>query len=428
MRRLAMNLIFVVSTTLFIGNLSSSSGSSVIAAPAVVPGAIVPVGGDSSTNNDGNSNIAFQLVGYVKDSVVRMVDGTKELWSNHGRCNQIRGKQKDYRERLQKQWEFEEQGWTPKEMKQRLAKINGGISYDEFVFLMKGKEDRGKLMNLVFLGWGAPRLFPYAMMFYPNMLPGPFAPLHDASGRESKLGKLSRERSHAVIRTLLAIENEAKAVPVLAKLNIFGKKKQARQMDEMDSLGKTIRQIMTAPETEISKHNVASIAMNTIDEALFRPLAMTRAEQRLCFVPKCVINGILTTIEGPNLLQGIMPSFMKRGQILNHIQKLNDVDHFLVNEKINLDDLSTARLLEACSDRMIVGPGQTDEERRKHLQTWLDLSVNEPTERIEKTGEYFNTNLAKTILIGYYSLNGARDDRSASYLPREMFSAKTQIE
>merc|ERR1711935_215251 len=108
----------------------------------------------------------------------------------------------------------------------------------------------------------------------------------------------------------------------------------------------------------------------------------------------------------------------------NHIQRLNDVDNFLVNEKIDLMELSTARLLEACSDRMIVGPGQTDDERRKYLKTWLDLAVNEPMKRIEKTGEHFNTNLAKTILMGYYSVNGARDDRSASYLPRELFSAQ----
>ena len=135
---------------------------------------------------------------------------------------------------------------TPKEMRVRPAKCNGGVTYDEFVYLFKGKEDRSKIMNMMSLMWGAPRVFPYALMFYPEILPGPFAPLPDASGKESKLQKLSRDRTHAVIKTLLAIETESRSVPALSKLNIFGKKKQARKMDEMDSLGKSMSQIMAS--------------------------------------------------------------------------------------------------------------------------------------------------------------------------------------
>jgi len=416
MRRSVIILNLIAFTIFFDGTLSLSDS-------VVVPAATHAV---ADTSNDGD-NMILQLFGYFKNSVVRGVDGTKEMWGNHGRCNQIRAKQKYHREKLQKQWEFEEQNLTSKELKERLSKVNGGVTYDDFVFLIKGKEDRGKLMNMVFMLWGAPRIFPYAMMFYPNMLPGPFAPLQDASGKESKLEKLSRERTHAVIRTLLKIENEARAVPALAKLNIFGKKKQARRMDEMDSLGKTIWQIMSASETK-SNNDGALIAMNTMEDSLYRSNTITRAEQRLVNVPHCITNGILTAIDGSNLLQGIMPPFMKRGQILSHIQKLNDIDNFLVDNKINLDDFSTARLMEACSDRMIGGPGQTDEEMRKYLANWLDLAIYKPTERIEKTGEYFNTNLAKTALMGYYSVSGARDDRSASYLPRLMFSARPEID
>lgn len=414
-----MRLIFsiIALTILFDGTLSSS-----VAAPPIATSVPAVIGEKSK---DGN-NVVLQLFGYVKDSVVRTVDGSKEMWGNHGRCNQIRAKQKDYREKLQKQWEFEEQGLTPKEMKGRLSKINGGVTYDEFIFLMKGKEDRSKLMNVAFMMWGAPRVFPYALMFYPNILPGPFAPQQDMSAKESKLEKLSRERTHAVIKTLVSLENEAKAVPALAKLNIFGKKKQARRMDEMDSMGKTIGQIMIASGPD-SDDDGAVIAMNTMEDALYRPDTITRAEQRLVNVPKCITNGILSAIDGSNILQVVMPHFMKRGQVLSHIQKLNDIDNFLVHEKVNLDDLSTFRLLEACSDRMIGGPGRTDEEMRKCLTNWLDLSVNIPTERIEKTGEYFNTNLAKTALMGYYSVSGARDDRSASYLSRLMFNPQPEI-
>jgi len=416
MRFFATLLYLLVLSILSYGALSSS-----VAAPI----ASTPVAVDASSDGSGG-NVIFQLFGLVKDSLVRTVDGTKEMWGNHGRCKQIRSKQKEYREKLQKQWEFEEKGLTPKEMKQRLAKVNGGITYDEFVFLVKGQEDRGKLMNMFFLMWGAPRLFPYALMFYPEILPGPFAPLPDASGKESKLQKLSRERSHAVIRTLLSIETEARTVPALAKLNIFGKKKQARKMDEMDSLGKTISQIMTTSESE-SDDNSALLAMNTMEDFLYHSKPISRAEQRFVNVPKCVTNGIMASINGPNVIQSFMPHFMKRGQLLNHIKKVNEIDNFLVDEKINLKDLSTARLLEACSDRMIGGPGQTDDEMRDHLNNWLDLGVNQPAKRIKETGEYFNSNLAKMALMGFYCISGARDDRSTSYLPRSMYFTQHKL-
>ena len=370
-----------------------------------------------------DDNLLVILFGYVKDSVVRTIDGTKEMWSNHGRCKEIRAKQKDYREKLKKQWEFEE-NLSAKELKERLAKVNGGITYDEFVFLIKGKEDRGKLMNLMFLMWGAPRFFPYALMFYPEILPSAFAPLPDASGKETKLEKLSREHSHAVLRTLMAIEDEARAVPALAKLNIFGKKGQMRRMDEMDSLSKTVGQIMTTSSVA-SGEGGGSIVMNTMENLLYRQEEdFTRAEKRLVQVPKAITTGIMSAVSGPNLFQKVMPHFLRRGQVLNHLQKLAEIDSFLVNENIDLAKLSTARLLEACNDRMIGGPGRSDEELRQQLAEWLDLSVNEPAKRIEDTKEYFNENLARTALMSYYCVEGASDQRSASSLPRLMYSGQ----
>ncbi|KAL3924268.1 MAG: hypothetical protein SGILL_001148 [Bacillariaceae sp.] len=379
----------------------------------------------NTSNGNSNSNIIMTLFGYVKDSVVRTVDGTKEMWSNHGRCKEIRAKQKDYREKLTKQWEFEEQGLSATELKKRLAKVNGGITYDEFVFLIKGKEDRGKLMNLMFLMWGAPRFFPYALMFYPEILPSAFAPLPDASGKETKLEKLSRERSHSVLRTLMAIEDEARTVPALAKLNIFGKQGQVKRMDEMDSLSKTMGQIMTTTSVESGTGAGGNIVMNTMESLLYRQSEdFTRGEKRLVEVPKSIVAFVMSAASGPNLFQKVMPHFLRRGQVLNHLQKVAETDFFLVNEKVDLSELSTARLLEACNDRMIGGPGRTEEELRQQLTEWLDLAVNQPTSRIERTKEYFNENLARTVLMSFYCVEGASDHRSASYLPRLMYEGQ----
>merc|ERR1711935_991671 len=157
-----------------------------------------------------------------------------------------------------------------------------------------------------------------------------------------------------------------------------------------------------------------------MENILYSANPITRAEERFVNVPKCINNGIVAAIDGPNIIKSFMPNFMKRGQILSHVEKLNDIDNFLVDEKIDLNDLSTARLLEACSARMIGGPGWTDKEMREHLNHWLELGVHQPTKRVEETGEFFNSNLAKMGLMGYYCISGARDGRSASYLSRSM--------
>lgn len=373
---------------------------------------------------EGGGNIVLQFAEYIKDSMVRMVDGTKEMWTNHGRCNEIRSKQKIYRQKLKKQWELEEPGMTAKEMRQRLAVINGGISYDEYDFLMRGKVDRGKLVNMMFLMFGAPRFFPYAMMFFPDILPSAFAPLPDASVKETKLEKLSRERSHAVIRTLLAIESEAKTTPALGMLNIFGKKAQARRRDEMDSLAKMMGHIMN--KTGTTSDTSPSIMLNTMEDFLYRTEPFSRAEERLVTVPKCITTGFMSAMKSPPPFASILPHFMKRGQVLNHIQKVTDGDKFLVDEKVDINELSKTRLKEACIDRMIDVPGRSDEELRQHLSEWLDLAVVQPADRIEKTGEFYNDNLGRMALMSHYSIIGARDERSASYLPRFMLQGQSR--
>ena len=90
------------------------------------------------------------MVGFVKDTVSRTVTGCGELWSNHGHCNEIRNKMKAHRLRIKEAWT--EKGlyspnsqYTPKQLNQQLEAITGGISYEEYAFLQKGKEDNVQL-------------------------------------------------------------------------------------------------------------------------------------------------------------------------------------------------------------------------------------------------------------------------------------------
>ena len=407
-----MQLLKVFILVLIQASLVDGSASTSVAPPSV-----------PATPSENGSNPVFQLVGYAKDSLARTVTGTKEMWSNHGRCKEIRAKQKDYREKIKSQWELQEKNLPPKEMRRRLATINGGISYDEFIFLSKGKEDRGKLMNMVFLMWGAPRFFPYALMFYPNMLPSPFAPLPDASGKETKLEKLSRQRTHAVIKALLDLEKDARSVPYLSKINIFGKKQQERRMIAIDSLGRSTSAVLATPGATGGAG--AGIVMEKLDGALYKKDEdFTRGDKRLVGVPGAIILGIMTSINGPGPLNDFMPNFMRRGTVVAHAQKIAEADNFLVSQKVSLEGLSTSRLLEACNDRMIGSTGRSSEELRQDLSDWLDHAVVKPRSRTEETGESFNENLARTALMGYYSLEAARDPRCTSYLPRCLFQGQ----
>lgn len=373
---------------------------------------------------DSKGNPVTQLVGYVKDSAIRLATGSKELWTNHGRCKEIRAKQKDYREKQKKQWELQEKNISPKEMRARLAAISGGISYDEFVFLAKGKEDRAKLMNLVFLMWGAPKFFPYAMMFYPNILPSPFSPLPDASGAETKLEKLSRQRAHEVIKALVDLEDKARTVPYIAKLNIFGKKAQERRMVATDNLGRSMSTIMNAPGA--IGGTGAAMVLEKMDSLLYTSgeAPFDRSEKRLVGVPSAIIVGLMNSISGPGILNGVMPNFMRRGNVVAHVQKISEADSFLVSENVDLESLSTARLLEACNDRLIAGCGRSDDELRKDLSDWLDLAVVKPATRTASSGEEFNGNLARVALMGYYSIEASRDPRCTSYLTRSLFQGQ----
>jgi LETM1-like protein len=375
-----------------------------------------------SVSTQEKSNPVVQLASFVKDSLVRTKDGCGLLWSNHQRCNSIRSKQREHRDKLQKQWEIEGQ-MTPPEVKKRLKAVQGGITYEEFAFLTKGKEDRAKLTQIVFLMYGAPRFLPYLLMVSPNMLPSPFAPPLDTSGRETKWEKFTRERSHAVLNTLLSMEREAKKVPALAKLNIFGKKAQEQRMDSLHRTGSLVSRILSAPGAQGSTG--AQLFFHSLSSHVYTTTEVTRAESRLVHVPACIIKGLTTAIEGPSPWSGFLPNFMTRGKVIAHLQKISAADQFLVDEGIDLGSVDSTLLSEACLERLLgSGPHRTHEDLVDSLGTWLELTVHQPAAKIQETGHHYNSNLAKLFLLCYNALDTTRDNRLDLFLPRVLFQGQ----
>lgn len=394
---------------------ASSTSTPVPSASAIqsVPNVVAPAVSSSSDN----SNPILKLGGYVKDSFVRFKDGTVQLYTNHQSCNEIRSKQRAYLSKMAASLPAEEQKAASQ------YKISaGGISYEEFVFLQKGKEDRGKLANIVLMMMFTPNFVPYAFMFFPDMLPSPFSmSTHNKMGvAYSKWDNISRERTHAVVQAMLDLEKSARIPPMVSNLNPF-KGGTKRMMEKMDKLGHQVGGILVANGAKGCEG--AELVMEVLKDEIYKTTKHTKKETSLSNLPKAVITGLGRALEAPSF-NSLIPNFVVRGKVLNSLKQIEVSDEFLVEQNIDLNTLSTTMLQDACHARLIGGIGRSDEEMIVSLSKWLDLAVKQPT-RISKQGNlYYNSNLARAALLAYNAVDAARDERATSYLPRLLFQGQ----
>lgn len=423
MRNILSLITIVVLNTrhLVIGDNYSNTRTVSVAAPPILSPPPPPPIMDPSTGidmaNKGNNPIG-QLAGYVKDSFLRMKDGTVQLYTNHKRCNEIRAKQRDYLSIKAASLPTNEQGPAKK---YRVSA--GGITYEEFDFLTKGKEDRGKLANIVFMMFFAPNFVPYAFMFFPEMLPSPFAmPGHKMGGMpHTKWHDVSRERAHAVVQTMLELEKSARVAPMLSNLNPFGKGRTKRMMERMDRLGRDIGGLLVADNASGTRG--AELVSKVLENEIYSTDRPSKDKVNLANLPTAVIKGLGRALEAPSF-NSLIPTFIVRGKILNTLKQIENADRFLVEQNINLNTLNTELLQEACSARLIGVLGRTNEEMVEGLTSWLETTVKYPEKIVKDTGVYYNGNLARASLLCYNLLDGARDGRSASYLPRLLYQGQ----
>lgn len=378
----------------------------------------------SSVSQASNANAIGNFVGYIKTTITRFIDGGQELWVNYGTCKDIRSKIKAYQDTCRDQWLEQGLYKDEKEMKDRLKSTIGGISFEEYDFLQKGKEDRSKLMSLGFIVFGAPRFLPYALMFQPDMLPRPLKPplmVRD----ETLWEKLSRERSAIIVETLLKLEKDARTIPALAKINIFGRTKQQTKMENMRSFNQQILDFLSTTGVE----NGARPLLEQLEPWLYSNQPFPRAVSRLSQVPMAITKGLGDALLGGGLLNSISPAFMQRGRLVGHLRKVAECDTFLVNTNVNISTIPTWLLRETCSDRLMGSAGMSTEALQARLQEWLTLIEAEPRQRLESSStasQYYNDNLARTALMGYYAMQGTQDEGTACTLPRALYRSSTR--
>ena len=110
---------------------------------------------------------------------------------------------------------------------------------------------------------------------------------------------------------------------------------------------------------------------------------------------------------------------------LKHLELLMLADQFLVRQNVDIDSIDSDLLAEACSARLIGGPGWTDAERREGLSTWWqEVEVGPKEVMMNHVGFIFNGNLARAVLMCYNAVDAVRDERSDSRLVRMMFQGQ----
>lgn len=419
------NLVRLLVLLLLVASAQSSATSSTSTSSVSSPSTAAALAPTATTKTATGSNPVIQLAHYIKKSVVKTIDGCGELWSNHGRCNDIRKKMQAYRNLKKDEWEA--QGLYDKaEMKERVKAVQGGISFEEYNFLQKGKEDRGKVMNLVFLMWGMPRFLPYALMFNPDMLPSPFSS-DTSSTSESALQKQSRERSAAVIEMLLSMEKNvatASGGGFMSKVLPFvGKKGRTEQQEQLQKVYQRTSQLLqTTPGTGTLAG--ANQVLGQLEPLVFKsPDDFDRRDKRLVHVPACITQGVGNIVAPMGFVGSVLPNFIRRGRLLGHLRKVTDADDFLVQAEIDLTSINKRLLIQACADRLLSGPGRTEDDLRQSLQDWLTCAVHEPAARLRKDPTlHYNGNMCRLALMAYYSCLSVRDPRSECELPRLLFS------
>jgi len=190
-------------------------------------------------------------------------------------------------------------------------------------------------------------------------------------------------------------------------------------MEKLDLLGRQAGGLLVANDANGTKG--AELVLKVLKDEIYTD--EKPKNNNLQDLPKPLVKGLGRALEAPSF-NSLLPGFFVRGKIVNNLKQIEMADEFLVKENVDLNSLSSVLLEETCSARLIGGPGRSNNEMVEGLEAWLDLSVRQPKEIVKESGKHCNANLLRTALLSYNALDGARDGRAASYLPRLLFQGQ----
>ncbi|GMI15224.1 hypothetical protein TrVE_jg237 [Triparma verrucosa] len=360
----------------------------------------IPSGGPTSANADTN-----MIKGFVQGIGATLTKGrraTTQLWTNYNLVKDIRSRYKS---------------------------DATSVSYDEFSLMQRGVEDRWKVLNVMSLMFFASDVAPYALMFYPTMLPSTFSSRFyvPAEGEETQTGpspayiqelvQSDLNRAHAVVESMLSLERSCVKPSFLEGLNPFGKSASQKKMSSLRSVSQIVKNMM---------HLKPQNALAELEQFAFHPDPTSRKVQRFAHAPKPLISG-LAKCNNVGVGPIPLPNFMLRAQLVKHMDKLESYDSYLLSQLSKspdfLDTLSASCIIELGSDRCVLSTSHSVRDVREGVRTWLENAGRQEGYEgvvVEERRRFVKV-LGKAIMLGVNCVQGVREERGESELVREMF-------
>jgi hypothetical protein len=422
-----------------------------------------------SSQPKSENNLLIQLAKHIWTNViVQFKDDTAQLFTNYQTCNEIKRQRRQYASTHsleQRRMRMRYNGTTLRSVTSSLPNdskngyyIRTGLSYWQHRFLKQGQEDWNKVVRLILASYFG--MLPYAFTFFPNSIrPSPF--LHSSSSTapddDDKWNCAVQSRIHTCISTLCNVEREITLYDAFSVAQItfpffslFGgatkKNKQQEQLRLLKFITKNLEtkywKGFTSTKHEDSSHQHEELSEEKTED-FYQDLAsavcrstqqqpFTTAEKSLSDVPPSIIRGLSNMIFSANLstlpntnplgkhLDAILPLFIIRNRLVNHLSVLEEQDNFLLYEKIPLDSLKRDDVREVCHARCIGSSNDSLSTLRLKLANWLTLE--EKMLSLNTNPCYYNANLARTYMMCINALQTTAEDHNFGKLPRLLYS------
>ncbi|KAG5188666.1 hypothetical protein JKP88DRAFT_353363 [Tribonema minus] len=282
--------------------------------------------GNRSSHEEG-ANWAADM---VKDSFRRFKAGMTGQWDSFQRCKAIR-------ERLRAP------GAAP-------------VTYEEFMALQRGKEDRNKLLQVGVVWVAVPEAIPFVLSFLPGVIPSTFE--NDAD-RAQRFRNFNAARVRAALALLDTVDKEC--------LN-----KNEKKRVEFAQYREAAVRVMKAHTCEdafgvFEAHTFALVPADT--DAQQRRRARPRPPTTVEGMPGPLAKGLAKAL---GLCTPWMPAFLCRGPLREHLRKVAAGDAVLA--RTPLDALRGRELREAACARALDAAHPDERELRRRLAEWLRLT------------------------------------------------------
>ena len=337
--------------------------------------------------------VGGQLVGNIGRSLQRLVDGVRQGPAQIREVNLLK----------------------------KRAKLDGddSLSYSEFRFIERSREDFKKCVRLAFTAYLSPELFFYSYVVIPAIstdnpwawttLPSTFDDAKEEGMRN--VIKIKR-RQHAVFRGVTGLmENTFDDIPEKIR------KQRLQQLDRVKGASKCVGKSIEAALNELEPYYTADNGKKRGKQQPSNAARMLRTKKQdgKKRVEMCLDGMPWASVKDTCKSFGIdgMPNIfflrrLNRGEISRHFDGIRKADNHI--SRIGVEALSDEELVDACLERCIsIDSTRSMGDMRKDISQWLNIVESPPTHK-----KQYNDQNLRLLLAGLHSVKAVRGSRFSS--------------